>query len=83
MSNAGAMNPTAVEITSNYTQLFGYKDNIMYSGLADPGTLPSEPKWRIQERLHSDNGQLLSVKFAEGQTAFNYVWDDRESLIYK
>jgi hypothetical protein len=81
MSNASSMNPIAVEMTSNYTQLFSYVGNFKYSGMANPGTISSEPKWRIQ-RSEYINSQLVSVKFALGRTDFSFIWDERETLDY-
>ncbi len=50
----------------------------MYVGEATPGTATSTASWRIK-RIQLDPGHVL---FADGDSQFNNVWDDRASLTY-
>lgn len=52
---------------------------ITYVGEANPGTAASAASWRIK-RLDSTSGLL--VTWAEGDSDFDKVWDDRASYSY-
>lgn len=54
-------------------------DPITYIGYALPGTNTSDNTWKIK-RLDTTSGVI--VKWANGQTLFNNIWDDRASLTY-
>lgn len=53
--------------------------NYIYVGQADPGSLESDPVWRIK-RLNTSSG--LQGSWADGDALFNNVWDDRTTLTY-
>ena len=53
---------------------------VTYIGFADPGTDTSAAAWRIQRLTESGND--LTVEWADGNTAFDNVWDDRATLAY-
>lgn len=53
---------------------------ITYKGYAAVNTLTSEPNWAIL-RIKSDNG-VTSYKWADGNTSFDNIWDDRYTLNY-
>ena len=56
-------------------------DDFLYKGWADPGTLTSEPLWRIlQVEIAADSD--VAKKFADGDNNFDNVWDNRLSLTY-
>jgi len=56
-------------------------DNIEYVGLAEAGTQTSEAKWQIKKLVYS-GGNLVQVLFADGDTNFDNIWDNRASLSY-
>lgn len=53
--------------------------NITYIGKADIGSLTSEAVWQIKE-INQATGS--TIKFADGDNAYNNVFDNRESLSY-
>src|SRR3990167_3285847 len=53
--------------------------NIQYVGKAIPGTLTSVNSWRIM-RVNSTSGTV--VTWADGNTLFDNIFDNRESLSY-
>lgn len=54
-----------------------------YVGEAVPGTLTSQPKWRIFRIDESSTGSIELVKtFANGTTLFDKIWNNRTSYDY-
>jgi len=53
---------------------------VTYAGQAQAGTLPSAAGWRIR-RLTESGGDVI-VEWADGDAAYDNVWDDRASLTY-
>lgn len=53
--------------------------NITYIGTAPTATATSDNKWQIK-KLDETSG--LIITWADGDTKFNNVWDDRASLTY-
>lgn len=53
---------------------------VTYVGEANPGTATATAEWRIQKIDTSANP--ISVKWADGNTSFDNVWDNRASLSY-
>jgi hypothetical protein len=54
--------------------------NITYVGKAPVGTSSSEAVWQIKKI--EETGEDLSITFADGDSSFNNVWDNRLSLTY-
>lgn len=52
---------------------------VTYVGEALPGTATSAASWRIKKL---DTAAGTSVKWADGDTLFNNVWDNRAALTY-
>lgn len=52
---------------------------IKYIGKAYPGSLTSAEAWMIQRMTKTTD---LVLEFADGDSNFDNVWDDRESLSY-
>jgi hypothetical protein len=50
-----------------------------YYGWAQLGTQSSASAWRI---MRLTNGTLGAVEFADGNTNFDNIWDNRASLSY-
>jgi len=64
---------------------YGVGDEPEYFGEAMPGTLNSDAAWRIYRYEYvtiEGDLELASVRFAEGDTNFDKVWDDREDYEY-
>lgn len=81
--NTIGQRPIAVELNLNQIQRldFDSASNLIYLGLATPGSAVSESKWQIKKYTWS-SGNLVSVTLANGVDAYNQVWDDRAVLSY-
>lgn len=53
--------------------------NVTYVGLADTGSLGSNAVWRI---FKIDETSGLVITYADGNSSFDNVWDNRVSLTY-
>ena len=53
--------------------------SVYYIGLATPGTLESEAKWRLQR--YDFSAGAIGI-YADGDTNFDNIYDNRESLSY-
>lgn len=53
---------------------------VTYIGKAVPDTATSTASWRIQKVDSTTNP--TSIKFADGSTAFDKIWDNRSSYTY-
>jgi len=51
-----------------------------YYGFATPGTATSASYWKIQRKTVS--GSVTTYDFADGDTNFDNIWDNRGSLSY-
>ena len=64
---------------------YGVGDEPEYFGEAKPGTLDSDPAWRIYRYEYATiegDLEVVGTRFAEGDTNFDKVWDDREDYEY-
>ena len=69
------------EANENYSVLIDEPDaSTTYIGRAKIGTSTSEAQWQIQKMVVE--GNVTSIKWAEGDDAFNQIWDNRTSLTY-
>jgi hypothetical protein len=59
----------------------GPGDQPTYVGFAPPGKLTSEPAWKIMKLVYVGSN-LVRRLWADGDTKFDNVWDDRASLNY-
>ena len=65
-----------------YIQRMAYSGNLVeYIGVAQPGSLTSESKWQIRKMSYSGN-LTTAILFADGNTNFDNIWDNRASLSY-
>jgi len=55
---------------------------IIYQGDANAGSATSASVWRIRKFLYDGSNNLTDVLFADGDTLFDNVWDNRTSLSY-
>jgi YD repeat-containing protein len=56
--------------------------NLIYFGLAQPGTPVGTATWGIRKFTYDGSGNLLSVLWANGVTNFNAAWTGRAGLSY-
>jgi hypothetical protein len=64
---------------------FTDSDATVYQGFAEPGALTSQAVWRITKTTftsNSPNSDDVEVRFADSNSDFDNVWDDRASLSY-
>ena len=72
----------SINTSFNIIKLIDYDgDNPIYVGEAEPGSSIYEAKWKILKIDYVGNNPI-SVLFADGNTNFDNVWDDRTSLSY-
>ena len=57
-------------------------NNLEYVGTAFPGTATSAALWRIKNLTYDGSNNLTGVLWADGDTNYDNVWDDRASLSY-
>lgn len=57
-------------------------DELLYRGEAAPGSIESDPVWRIRKIAISLDGDV-SEEWADGNANFDNVWADRLALIYR
>ncbi len=67
----------------NFTILVEYdgSGNPVYLGEGVPGTATSDAAWRIR-KVTWLAGNAVSIKWAEGTTLFDKVWDSRATYTY-
>ena len=56
-------------------------ENFIYIGTALPGTATASASWKIQ-RVDKTNAPDLEIKFANGSSDYDQVWDTRTSHTY-
>lgn len=66
------------KVTEDLTLLWEVSGSYVYIGEATPGTLESAADWRIQ-RVDTSTGK---IHYADSNSEFDNVWDDRASLTY-
>jgi len=54
--------------------------NTTYHCLAEPGCVTSEAKWRIRKIVKA--GTVTTITWADGNTEFDNIADDRLTLTY-
>lgn len=71
--------PFAVETIADYKTVRLDEDaTYTYIGKAEPGTETSSASWQIQRMTNADT----TILFADGNSAFDKIWDNRASLTY-
>ena len=70
-----------VETNTHTTKLDYVGSDLTYVGNAVAGSSSASAVWRIK-KLFYDSGKLVNVYYADGDTEFNNVWDNRASLSY-
>jgi len=61
--------------------------NLIFAGLARPGTATSDPKWQIKKLVYSGSNLiqvLWPINFAGVPSSdYEFIWDDRASYNYE
>ncbi len=78
------VNPNGSLSASTLTQRSDYdaNGNMIYYGLALPGSATSSAVWQIRRLDYSGTGNLLDELYAVGSASFSNIWDNRASLSY-
>lgn len=72
--------PTYIDKAQYKTEFEDAGSGTLYLGNAVPGTLTSAASWRIKKIV--DAGTSIEITFADGNSNFDNIWDDRASLSY-
>jgi hypothetical protein len=65
-----------------YSQRYDEQSSTLgFLGEASPGTLSSAPSWRIRKLVYAADGDV-TITWADGNSLFDNVWDNRASLTY-
>lgn len=54
----------------------------IYVGWAEPGSATSDAVWRIKTIEYDASGLVVAIKWADGNTKFDNIWDGRAGLSY-
>jgi hypothetical protein len=54
----------------------------VYVGFAEPSSLTSDPVWKIMRLDYSAGGDLIDRLWADGDTNFDNIWNNRTTLSY-
>lgn len=57
-------------------------DDLKYIGYADPGTGEGDEEWLIVRFTYNSN-KVMTKKYADGSTAFDKAWSQRNGYKYK
>lgn len=69
---------------ASFTIKIAYDANLNpeYIGEADPGTAVTSAGWRIKKITYDSNQNPTDVKWADGDTKFDNIWNDRATYTY-
>jgi YD repeat-containing protein len=56
--------------------------NLIYLGRALTGSATSSAVWAIRKLSYDGSGNLLTIQWANGNTNYTNVWDNRVALSY-
>ena len=75
------MSASAEQISDWQLQVLIYEASptVLYGGDSAPGSATADAVWRIYKIVISSG---LSLKYADGNTRFDNIWDNRSSLTY-
>ena len=78
----GPPGPGVDEVYNLYAEQIDFvTDDLFYRGEALAGSLTSDPAWRIR-KVETLSGEDVMQTWADGNTDFDNVWDDRLTLSY-
>lgn len=71
-----------VDLTKYEQQVDVVSDELVYRGDALPGSLESDPVWRIKRITISFDGDTIETLYANDNANFELIWDNRASYTY-
>ena len=74
----------ALMASDDYATLYdqdAISPTLAYLGKAAPGSAKSDPVWQLKKLTFGVDGDV-EITWADGNAAFDNVWDDRASLTY-
>lgn len=84
----GALNPALLKLTpesdkAKYSTRVITIGDITYVGktIVSLASLTDQPIWQLM-RVYAPSGQDLIISYAEGNTNFDNIWDNKENLEY-
>jgi hypothetical protein len=79
----GITKKTIDDIDDGYTTNVDFAaGSYFYRGDADVGSSGSDPVWRIRKVFLNSNNNGINIVFADGDTNFDNIWDNRATLVY-
>ena len=71
-------------ISENFSLALDYDadGNLLFQGLAQPGTAKSAAEWRVKKFFYDASDNLTDIQFADGNKDFDNIWDNRATLSY-
>lgn len=75
---------SVVDIHSTRTELYDYQEgsDIIFIGIAHPGSKESAAVWQIQQMAYDANSNVISRKWADGSSEFKFIWNNRIKFTY-
>ena len=82
--NAATMRPVSVEPQDNYMTALDYDSsgNLIYIGKANMGSAKSDAVWNIRKLVYDASNNLTDMLWANGDGAFNNIWNNRIAISY-
>ena len=82
--NAATMRPVSVEPQDNYMTALDYDSsgNLIYIGKANMGSAKSDGVWSIRKLVYDASNNLTDMLWANGDGAFNNIWNNRTAISY-
>lgn len=80
VSKANPLPVAAGDYTKAYAR--AANGNLTYEGWAQPGSATADPAWKIRKFTYDAQNNILTETWADGNTNFDNVWDDRAVPTY-
>ena len=86
---AARANPSqrpSLTLDAGYTQAFDYdgNNNVIYQGWAEPSiAVKANAVWRIAKLTYNVSNLVTDITWADGNEAFDNIWNDRAGLSYQ
>ena len=82
--NAATMRPVSVESQDNYMTALDYDSsgNLIYIGKANMNSSKADGVWSIRKLVYDASNNLTDMLWANGDGAFNNIWDNRITINY-
>lgn len=69
--------------THGYTVALDWSGtDLLYLGLAPPGSAKADPNWQIRKFTVNGDSNPTDIQYANGSRLFNQIWDNRALLSY-